>query len=110
MMRWTAAALAAFSCKCFLAAPAGGAGFAPSSSIAEALQRYEAVRVQVEAELGVAVANDFRRRVFDDLELQHTPAPEHYAPADWTETVAAITKLDMEAVDQLVSGTPAPLR
>jgi pimeloyl-ACP methyl ester carboxylesterase len=110
MMRWTAAALAAFSWHCCLAAPAGGEGFAPSRTIAEAVQRYEAARAKVEAELGVDAATDFHRRLFDDLELQQTPAPEHYAPADWTETVASITRLDMEAVDQLVSGTPAPLR
>jgi predicted esterase len=110
MMRWTAAALAAFSWHCLLAAPAAGDGFVPSRSIIEAVQRYEAARAKVEAELGVDVAADFHRRLFDDLELQQTPAPEHYAPADWAETVASITKLDMEAVDQLASGTPAPLR
>jgi poly(3-hydroxybutyrate) depolymerase len=110
MMRWMAAALAAFSWHCCLAAPAGGEGFAPSRTIAEAVQRYEAARAEVEAELGVDAAADFHRRLFDDLELQRTPAPENYAPADWTETVASITKLDMEAVDQLVSGTPATLR
>ncbi|MDB5071840.1 MAG: putative esterase [Candidatus Eremiobacteraeota bacterium] len=38
------------------------------------------------------------------------PAPEKYTAADWAETVASIAKLDLEAVDQLVSGTPAPLR
>jgi hypothetical protein len=110
MMRWTVAALAAFSWHCCFASPASSEGFSPSRTIFDAVQRYEAARTQVEAELGVGGANDFRRRLFDDLELQHTPVPEHYAPADWAETVAAITTLDLEAVDQLVSGTPAPLR
>jgi hypothetical protein len=115
MMRWTAAALAALAWHCSaaagcFAAPAGGEGFAPSRTIFEAVQRYEAARAKVEAELGADVAAGFHGRLFDDLELQQTPPPEHYAPSDWAETVASVTKLDMEAVDQLVSGTPAPLR
>ena len=110
MMRWTAAALAALTSFCLVAAPAAGDGFVPSRTIGEAVQRYEAARAKVEAELGTDVAADVHRRLFDDLELQQTPPPERYSAADWAETVAAVTKLDIEAVDQLVSGTPAPLR
>ena len=109
MMHRTAALLAALSWQCCFAAPASG-GIAAPRTIADALQRYEAARTQIDAELGVAAANDFRRRLYDDQDLQHAPAPEHYAPADWAETVAAITSLDLEAVDQLVAGTPTPLR
>jgi pimeloyl-ACP methyl ester carboxylesterase len=110
MRRWTAAALAALAWHGLLAVPAAGEGFAPSRTIVEAVQRYEAARAKVETELGADVAAGFHGRLFDDLELQQTPPPEHYAPSDWAETVASVTKLDMEAVDQLVSGTPAPLR
>jgi acetyl esterase/lipase len=114
-MRWIAAACAAVAWYASAAAvcpaaPAGSESVAPSRTIVEAFQRYEASRATVEAELGADVAADVHRRLFDDLELEKTPAPEHYAPADWAETVGAVRALDLEAVDQLVAGAPAPLR
>ncbi|HYW54486.1 MAG TPA: hypothetical protein VE826_10975 [Dongiaceae bacterium] len=128
MMRWAAAALAAFSWQCSACmfatgglAVTGDASVArgraaagviatPARTIAEAMQRYDAARPLIDAELGRDVAADFRRRLFDDAERPNLPGPENYAPADWAESVASIMKLDLEAVDQLVAGTPAPLR
>ena len=109
-MRWAAAAVAALSWHCCVAAPASGQAFVPSRTIFEAVKRYDAAHEQVERELGRDGARDFHNRLFDDLERQRMPAPEGYPPADWSEAIASITKLDMEAVDQLVSGTPAPVR
>jgi len=37
-------------------------------------------------------------------------APDGYTTAEWVETAAGIARLDIEAVDQLVAGTAAPLR
>jgi hypothetical protein len=79
-------------------------------AIADALERFAAARTRIDTELGSDAAADFRRRLFDDLERQQMPPPEGYALEDWTETVAAITRLDIDAVDQLVGGTAAPLR
>ena len=90
--------------------PSGAAAAAQSGTIAGAIERYDVARSRAVSELGDVVAYDFRRRLFDDLELQQTPPPAGYAPLDWTDAVANITKLDLEAVDQLVAGTPAPLR
>jgi predicted esterase len=92
------------------AVPAAAEPAAPARTVAEAMQRYADALPRVEAELGAEAAAAFGRRLFDDLERQSEPAPEGYAAADWTETVANVLKLDMEAVDQLVAGTPAPLR
>jgi pimeloyl-ACP methyl ester carboxylesterase len=93
-----------------VAAPASGETYVPSRTIYEAVKRFDAARERIESELGRDGARDFHNRLFDDLERQSMPAPAGYPPADWGEAVASITKLDMEAVDQLVSGTPAPLR
>ena len=90
-------------------APAPAPTSAPSA-IARALERYESVRSRVEAELGVTEAAVLHGRLFDDLELQAAPPPEGYSAADWADTVASTLNLDIEAVDQLVSGIPAPLR
>jgi poly(3-hydroxybutyrate) depolymerase len=116
MMRWATAALLAFSwwyCACMAApstlAVAGDAPAAPRT-VSDALQRFDAVRARMGAELGVDVAADFRRRLFDDLERQRMAAPENYPPADWAEAVSNIVRLDIDAVDQLVTGQPAPLR
>jgi predicted esterase len=76
----------------------------------DAMERYAAARARVDTELGSEGAADFRRRLFDDLERQSAPPPEGYPPADWADTVGAIARLDLGAVDQLVSGTAAPLR
>jgi len=76
----------------------------------EAMQRYEASRAKIEGELGRDAAGDFRRRLYDDLERPQWPPQERYAAADWAETVANVPKLDLEALDQLITGTPAPLR
>jgi poly(3-hydroxybutyrate) depolymerase len=111
MMRWAAAVLAAFSWQCCIAAaPAADDASATSRALVDAMQRFEAAKPRIYAALGADVGADFRRRLFDDLEAQNMARPENYAPADWAETVATIAKLDLEAVDQLVAGTPAPLR
>lgn len=81
-----------------------------ASAIARALERYEGARARVEAELGVTEAAVLHARLFDDLELQAAPAPEGYSAADWADTVTSTLSLDIEAVDQLVAGAPAPLR
>jgi S-formylglutathione hydrolase FrmB len=83
---------------------------APSRTIFEAMQRFAEARTRVEAELGAQEADWFHRRLFDDLERQNDPLPPGFAAADWADTVANIAKLDLDAVDQLVAGTPAPLR
>jgi len=83
---------------------------APARTVAEAMQRFADAKPRIETELGAEEAAAFGRRLFDDLERQAEPAPEGYAAADWSETVANVLKLDMEAVDQLAAGTPAPLR
>jgi predicted esterase len=108
MLRLTALVLvaAAFAC----GVPARAAAPAALNPVADALQRYEAARARVEAELGIAEAASLHRRLFDDLELLAAPAPEGYAPADWADTVASTVGLDVQAVDQLVAGVPAPLR
>ncbi|MEA2720902.1 MAG: hypothetical protein QOJ39_2766 [Candidatus Eremiobacteraeota bacterium] len=112
MTRWTTAALAALTWQCCVTAgtpPAYGATPA-SSALVDAMQRFEAAKPRIYAELGPEVALYFRRRLFDDLEALNMPPPEGYAPIDWADTVANVAKLDVEAVDQLVSGAPAPLR
>ena len=94
------------------AVPAGAAAepAAPARTVAEAMQRYADARPRIEVELGAEGAAAFGRRLFDDLERQNEPAPDGFAPADWSETVANVIKLDMDAVDQLVAGRTAPLR
>jgi pimeloyl-ACP methyl ester carboxylesterase len=118
MKRWTVAVLVSVACQFSTAAQQRDA-FAgvtvPVSTavvrpIARALEQYEGARARVEAELGVTEAAVLHARLFDDLELQTAPAPEGYSAADWADTVASTLSLDVEAVDQLVAGTPAPLR
>lgn len=108
-MRWVTAALLAFSWQCCACVVQANADVAPRT-VTEALQRFDAMRARMAAELGADVAADFRRRLFDDLERQQMRAPDNYPPADWAEAVSNIAALDAEAVDQLVAGTPAPLR
>jgi pimeloyl-ACP methyl ester carboxylesterase len=108
MMRWATAALLAFSWQC-CACIADASEVAPRT-VTEALQRFDAMRTRMAAELGADVAADFRRRLFDDLERQQMRAPANYPAADWAEAVSNIAALDVEAVDQLAAGTPAPLR
>jgi pimeloyl-ACP methyl ester carboxylesterase len=79
-------------------------------TIGEALERYAAARARIDVELGTEGAANFHRRLFDDLERQQTPPPDGYPTEDWAETVAAIARLDLDAVDQLVTGAAAPLR
>lgn len=111
MKRWAAAVLAALWWQYGAAvAPAADATAETSRSLVDAMQKLEAVKPRIYAELGAEVAVNFQRRLFDDLEAQHMTAPENYTAADWADTVTSIAKLDLEAVDQLVSGTPAPLR
>jgi predicted esterase len=78
--------------------------------VADALERYERVRARAEANLGIVEAAQLHNRLFDDLELQVAPPPEGYSAADWADTVAGELSLDVQAVDQIVAGTPAPLR
>ena len=108
-MRWATAVLAALSWQCCISAAAADGPPAPAAAITAAMQRYEAALPRIEAELGRESARDFRRRLFDDLERQQMAVPDGYAPADWAETVANVAKLDLEALDQLATGTPAPL-
>ena len=108
MKRWMAATLVAAAWQCGVPAHAQTAP-APTA-IASALGRYEAARARVEAELGVDEAAALHRRLFDDLELQAAAPPDGYSAADWSETVANSLSLDVQAVDQLVAGTPAALR
>ena len=82
----------------------------PARTVVEAMQRYAEAKSRIEAELGAEEAAAFGRRLFDDLERQGEPAPDGYGAADWSETVANVLKLDLEAADQLAAGTPAPLR
>jgi poly(3-hydroxybutyrate) depolymerase len=120
MMRWAAAVFALLWWSCCSAAPARAAERAgvtaadrtaeTSRALVEAMQRLEAAKLRVYDELGAEVAVSFQRRLFDDLEAQHTAPPEGYAAADWAETVATVARLDIEAADQLAGGTPAPLR
>jgi poly(3-hydroxybutyrate) depolymerase len=101
----------ALGAPCVVAQPAAAAATTVQpGAIAGAMERYAAARARVDVELGADGATDFGRRLFDDLELQQTPPPEGYAPEDWADTVAAVVRLDLDAVDQLVSGTAAPLR
>jgi|SRR5947209_6270805 len=115
MNRWIAAVLAAAAAlvlRCGAPAPAESPappGAAPNR-IADALDRYESVRARDEAELGADEAQALHRRLFADLEMQAAPPPDGYSAADWAETVAATLSLDVQAVDQIVAGTPAPLR
>jgi predicted esterase len=109
MKRWMVAVLVAVAWQCGVPVRAQTATTAPSA-IASALVRYEAARARVEAELGVDEAAALHRRLFDDLELQAAPPPDGYSAADWAETVANSLSLDVQAVDQLVAGAPAPLR
>jgi hypothetical protein len=96
---------------CAAAAPTAPAAPAVQpGAIADALERFAAARARIDTELGRDGALDFRVRLFDDLEREHTPPPEGYLPEDWAETVAAIARLDLEALDQLTGGTAAPLR
>lgn len=106
MKSWLAALLAACAC----AAPAVADAPSTLPPVAAALQRYATARPQIEAELGPAGAAALHRRLFDDLELQAMPAPDGYPASDWAETKANVTRLDIEALDQLVAGTPAPLQ
>ena len=115
MNRWIAAvvaAAAALALRC--GAPAHADTPAPPGTapnrIADALERYERVRARAEAELGVVEAAQLHNRLFDDLELQAAPPPEGYSAADWADTVAGTLSLDVQAVDQIVAGAPAPLR
>jgi len=111
MNRWMAAVVVAAACRC--GAPAYAAvPPAPNvpNAIADALERYEGARARDEAELGVDEAATLHRRLFSDLALQVEPPPDGYTAADWAETVANTLGLDVQAVDQLVAGTPAPLR
>jgi predicted esterase len=118
MNRWLAALLVAAVCQFGALTPQCGAiayagtpaGTNAPSAIADALQRYEGARVRDEAELGVDEAAALHNRLFDDLELQVAPPPEGYTAADWADTVASTLSLDVQAVDQLVAGAPAPLR
>jgi poly(3-hydroxybutyrate) depolymerase len=111
MKRWALAALAAISWQCSTCmVSAVDEAIVRSRTVAEALQRFDAARPRIAAELGADAATDFRHRLFDDLDRQRMQVPESYAPADWAEAVANIVALDIEAVDQLVAGTPAPLR
>jgi predicted esterase len=108
MKRWMAAVLVAVAWQ--RGAPDYAAAPPTASTIARALERYEIARARDEAELGVVEAADLHNRLYDDLELQTAPPPDGYTPADWADTVASTLRLDAEAVDQLVAGTPAPLR
>ena len=108
MKRWMAAVLVAAASQCGVPARAQTAPAQPA--IASALARYEAARARVEAELGVDEAGALHRRLFDDLELQAAPPQDGYTAADWADTVANSLNLDVQAVDQLVAGAPAPLR
>jgi hypothetical protein len=93
MMRRTTAILTGVCLLCASAPAAPDTAATPSRTIAEAVQRFEAARGRVETELGREVAADFGRRLFDDLERQHVPAPEGYPPADWAETAPATSGL-----------------
>ena len=118
MKRWTAAVLVAVACQ-FCAMTLQTSTFASGavppaastpSAIVRALERYEAARPRVEAELGASEAAALHGRLFDDLTLQVAPPPEGYSIADWADTVSSTLSLDVQAVDQLVAGAPAPLR
>ncbi|HTD35567.1 MAG TPA: hypothetical protein VK665_18015 [Candidatus Elarobacter sp.] len=103
----------AFALLCALAAlPVRGAAdeAAPASPTAEMMRRVDGARAQVEAAIGHDGANDFHRRLYDDLERANMNAPAGYAPADWAESVGTITRLDLEAANLLLAGTPSPLR
>ena len=111
MNRWTCIVLVAVAWACCSPARAGMAAPAnPPNAAADALERYEAARARDEAELGVEEAAALHRRLFDDLELQAAPPPDGYTAADWADTVANEVSLDVQAVDQVVAGVPAPLR
>ncbi len=111
MNRWLSVVIvAAAAWQCGAPALAATAAPNPPNGIADALQRYTDARARVEAELGVAEAAALHGRLFDDLALQTAPPPDGYSAADWADTVANTLRLDVEAVDQLVAGTPAPLR
>jgi hypothetical protein len=73
------------------------------------MERYAAARSRIDAELGHEVAGVVERRLFSDLERQQMAAPDNYPPADWAESLASVTKLDLEAVEQLASGVRTPL-
>ncbi len=81
-----------------------------SAAVWDAIQRFAPARAKVVSELGPDDAVAFQRRLFADLDRPHDPAPDGYTPAAWAETAAAVAGLDIEAVDQLVTGKPAPLR
>ncbi len=115
MNRWIAAVLAvAAAVALHGGAPAHADVTAPPGTapnrIADALERYESVRARTEAELGIIEAAQLHNRLFDDLELQAAPPPDGYSAADWADTVAGELSLDVQAADQIVAGTPAPLR
>lgn len=81
----------------------------PAPGLPTAVQRFEAARPQMEAELGPDLASDLRARLLDDLERERTAVPEGYSAADWSETVRSISALDVEAVDELLAGVAPPL-
>ncbi len=108
-MRRTTFVLFAISWLCCVPSATTAGAAVPPSPIADAMERYYAARSRIDAELGREVAGDVQRRLFTDLERQQTAAPENYSPADWAESVASVTKLDLEAVDQLATGVRAPL-
>jgi hypothetical protein len=109
MTRWAAAVVTVLAAS--WSVPAAAQAPSPASAaVWDALQRLAPARAKVEAELGTDAAAAFQRRLFDDLERPNDPVPDDYTGADWAETVARVASLDVEAVDQLVAGAPAPLR
>ena len=105
---WKAAVLVATALAC--GAPAAAQTPAAPNAVVRALERYEGARARVETELGVSEAAALHGRLFDDLTLQAASPPDGYSTADWADTVASTVSLDVQAVDQLVTGRPAPLR
>jgi hypothetical protein len=109
MARWAAAVVIALTGS-WSAPVAAQAPSSTSAAVFDAIQRLAPARARVEAELGADAAAAFQRRLFDDLERPNDPTPDGYTSAEWAETAAGIARLDIEAVDQLVASTPAPLR
>lgn len=100
--------LALVAALCAGAAPATAPGDA-ETGLDGALQRFLAMRTQIDARAGIIPAAEYATRLREDLAGRNDAPPPGYGDEDWRDTLASIAALDVAGARQLADGVRDPL-